>query len=85
MTEQERKIKTPNEKAQTTQLSLEQYKSLKEQKAKKQAKAFRLPATVKWILAIPLLLIFLFGIFYVPYLLITAASNPPPATTQKNK
>jgi len=82
MTEQEKKIKTPNEKAQATQLSLKDYQTLKEQNAKKESKAFRLPAPVKWILAIPLLLIFLFGIFYVPYLLITAASNPPPTTTK---
>jgi len=82
MAEPAKKPITSNERAQGTQLSFEAYKTLKEKEAQKQAKAFHLPAPIKWILAIPLLLIFLFGLVYVPYLLITAASNPPPTTTK---
>jgi hypothetical protein len=84
MMAEQKKIKTPNEKAQATQLSLKDYQAFKKQSAKKESKAFRLPAPVKWILAIPLLIIFLFGIFYIPYLLINTERSPS-LKTQKNK
>lgn len=84
MAQPEKKPLTPNEKAFTNQLSLKEYQALREKETRKQAKAFRLPRTVKWLLAIPLLLIFLFGVFYIPYLLLTT-ERIPSYKAQKDK
>ncbi len=74
--EKNKKSLTPNEKAKSSQLNLKDYQQLKAKEAQKEAKTFRLPTPVKMIFAIPLLLLCLFGLIYIPYLLFSLLTAP---------
>lgn len=67
------------------QLSLEEYKSFKEKETQKQSKKFKIPKAVTLILSLPFLAIFLFGIFYIPWLAITGATNSSQKTDKAEK
>ena len=68
--------KPPTDKAATPkkqQLSIAEYKALQEKETKKFK--LKIPTIIKIILAIPFVIIFLFGLFYIPYLLIKSFSR----------
>ncbi|MFH1360512.1 MAG: hypothetical protein ABIJ41_05690 [Candidatus Omnitrophota bacterium] len=60
---------------QKEQLSYEAYQTLKTQQAEKAKKKKELPKVVKIILALPFIIIFLFGLLYIPYLFIVGMMN----------
>jgi len=66
----------PGEKSskKSDQLSYEEYMALKKKK-EEQAKR-EMPKALKIILAIPFILILLFGLFYIPYVLFNLITNP---------
>ena len=81
--ENKTQIKKTDPKAK--QLSFEEYKALQDKEAKK-FKGVKLPFVVKLILASPFILIFLFGIFYVPFLAIKGcAQNTTQSSTSAAK
>ena len=73
------------------QMSYKDYQALKAKKA--QPSKFQIPVYVKYILLTPFLLLFAFGILYIPYsifMILTGKAAPPPQdravtadTTQK--
>ena len=65
------------------QLSVAEYKALREKETKKEEKRFKLPTPVKMILALPFILIALFGLFFIPYICIQCFSSPAKTTTSK--
>ena len=68
----EKKVQKPIEK-----ISLAEYEAIKA----KEAKRFKLkiPASVKWIIITPFLIIFCCGLFLIPYLLYLIATSPETA------
>ena len=62
-------------------ISLEEYLALQK---KNQKPAFKLPASVKIALATPAIIIFCFGLFYLPFMIFSiATSKPAPEKTEK--
>lgn len=53
----------------------------RQEKAKK--KEFKLPKAVQYILMAPLLLLFAFGVFFIPYMVYKAMTAPPTSTASK--
>ncbi len=66
------------------QLTIEEYRALQEKEAKK-AKGVKIPLIVKILLVSPLIAVFLFGIFYIPFVAIKGCSLFPPASEKHNK
>ena len=81
MSEEKPSIIEKKKKPKDIQLSLNEYHALQEKEAKK-FKGIKLPFAVKIILALPLIAIFLFGLFIIPFFAIRGCSNPSTPTTQ---
>lgn len=59
------------------QLSYEEYQALRQQKAKNH-KEFKIHPVVKWILASPLIIVGLFGLWLIPYIIFRAFQPDKP-------
>ena len=62
-------------------LSLAEYQTLQAKEAKK-FKGIKLPLAVQIILALPLIAIFLFGVFWIPFIAIKGCSPSTPTTSK---
>ena len=72
--------------AEHRQLTVKEYQELQAKEAKKFK--LKIPFAVRIILAAPLIVLFLFGIFYIPFLYIKGCSSSPPSpekTAVQNK
>ncbi len=66
--EARRRLQEKKSERGVTQVSFKEYEDLRLKSQKKNKKPFKVPAAVKWVLAVPLGLLCLFGLFYLPYL-----------------
>ena len=64
-------------------LSLAEYEALKTKRARK--KGFSIPLHFKFILSTPLLIIFCFGILFIPYIIYVIATGPYMAPVDKEE
>ncbi len=68
------------------QTSYDEYAAAKAKSEKKNSK-FKIPPFVKFILGVPFVIIFMFGILFIPYiiyLILTSPSAPAPVDEVKN-
>ncbi len=68
------------------QMTYDEYEAAKAKAARKSSK-FKVPAFVQFILGTPFVIIFLFGILFIPYiiyLILTSPSAPPPKDEVQN-
>lgn len=68
------------------QTSYADYEAAKAKSNRKNAR-FKIPTPVKFIVGTPFVIIFLFGLLFIPfilYLILTSPSAPPPADEVKN-
>ncbi len=74
---------TKKETSRFKQLSMSEYKALQEKEAKKFK--FSLPGPVKFILSLPIILLCLFGIVYIPFMAFSGLTSNQPATDTAKK
>ncbi len=68
------------------QMTYDEYEAAKAKSARKSSK-FKIPAFAKFILGTPFIIIFLFGVLFIPYivyLIFTSPSAPPIKDETKN-